>query len=519
MTSKNKISLWLSALLLLVGGVSCNKDFLDRNPLNSVSSAVFWASEADVQTAVTGVYTRLQQNFLGYERFYLDGLTDNAYLLPGNTNQPNMTNLTTGSISAGLGGPMVNMYSTPYRAIASCNYFLDNVDKAPISDAKKNVYKAEVRFVRALAYFDLVQTFGGVVVYRNLPATLESAKIAKSTKDEVYAFIHEDLDFAIANLPDDKYNGHAVKGSALGIKGRVLITQQKWSEAVPVLQQIMTSGKFALSNNYAALFRTAGQATATVNTEIMFSTQYLAPTNPQRTSPGAAGMDLELGLFSLIQPYRDLVDEYEMTDGKLITESPLYNPADPYANRDPRLDLTIKFPNEIWRNPAGAAWTGSATSNTGFLMEKYLDLSRAPFSISSTATATDQDYIHLRYADVQLMYAEAKNEVSGPDATVYAALNLVRARPGINMPPVDQAKYNTKEKLRDYIRHERRVELALEGQRYNDLKRWNIAHIKLPTLKTPDNTSLVFETKNYVLPFPQSELDNNPQLVQNDGYK
>jgi starch-binding outer membrane protein, SusD/RagB family len=119
---------------------------------------------------------------------------------------------------------------------------------------------------------------------------------------------------------------------------------------------------------------------------------------------------------------------------------------------------------------------------------------------------------------VLLMYAEAKNEVSGPDATVYAAINQVRARSGINMPPVDQAKYNTKEKLRDYIRHERRVELALEGQRYNDLKRWNIAHLKLPTLKNPAGTPLIFETKNYVLPFLQSELDNNPMLVQNTGY-
>ena len=504
-------------LVLLFTGVSCNKDFLDRNPLNSVSSQIFWASEADVQTALAGVYSRLQQNFLGYERVYLDGLTDNAYLDPGNGNQSNMTNMTTGSISAGLGGALPNMYSTPYRAIASCNYFLDNIDKAPLTDAKKNGYKAEVRFIRALSYFDLVQSFGGVVIYKNFPEKLEDAKIAKSTKEQVYAFIEEDLDFAIANLPDEKYNGHAVKGSAQGIKARVLITEQKWADAVTILQQIMTAGKFSLSNNYAALFRTAGQTTAAVNTEIMFSTQYLAPTNPQRISPGAAGMDIELGWWSLMQPYQDLANEYEMTDGKMITESPLYNPATPYVNRDPRMDLTLKLPGEVWKNAAGTPWTQSYATNTGFLMEKYVDLSRAPLT-AATATQTDQDYIHLRYADVLLMYAEAKNEVSGPDATVYAAINQVRARPGINMPPVDQAKYDTKDKLREFIRHERRVEFALEGQRYNDLKRWNIAHIKLPTLKTPSGTPLVFLTKNYVLPFPQSELDNNPFLVQNPDY-
>jgi starch-binding outer membrane protein, SusD/RagB family len=515
MTTKNKILSLVSGCMLLAAG-ACNKDFLDKTPPDAVSTEIFFASEADVQSAVAGVYSRLQQNFLGYERVYLDGLTDNAWLWDNN-NQSNFANMTTGSISASLGGAMANMYSTPYRAIASCNYFLDNVDKAPITEAKKNVAKAEVRFIRALSYFDLVQDFGGVIIYKHFPSTLESAKIAKSTKEEVYAFIEEDLDFAIANLPDDKYSGHAVKGSALGLKGRVLITEQKWGDAVTVLQQVMNSGKFALSNNYAALFRTAGQATAAVNTEIMFSTQYLATTNPQRTSPGAAGMDIELGWFSLMQPLQDLVNDYEMTDGKPITESPLYNSANPYANRDPRLDLSVKLPGEVWKNSAGAVWGGSYTSFTGFLVEKYVDLSRAPFT-TATATQTDQDYIHLRYADVLLMYAEAKNEVSGPDASVYAAIDQVRQRPGINMPKTDQAKYNTKEKLRDYIRHERRVEFAFEGQRYNDLKRWNIAHIKLPTLKTPSGTPLVFEQKNYLLPFQQSELDNNPNLVQNPGY-
>jgi len=505
------------AVAFLVSTASCKKDILDRAPLDSVSTDIFWNSEADVQSGLAGVYSRLQQNFLGYERVYLDGLTDNAFLWD-NTNQPNFNLMTTGSLSASLGGALGNIYSSPYRAIASANYFIDNIGKAPITDAKKNTYKAEAQFIRALSYFDLVQGYGGVPLYKKFPATLEEAKIAKSSKEDVYAFIEEDLDFAIANLPDVKYNGHAVKGSALGLKARVLITQQKWAAAVPLLQQVITGAKFGLSNNYAALFRTAGQATAAVNTEIMFSTQYLATTNPQRTSPGAAGMDIELGWYSLMQPYQNLVDAYEMTDGKSITESPLYNPATPYANRDPRLDLSIKLPGEVWKNPNnGTTWSGSYNSFTGFLVEKYVDLSRAPFT-TTTAVQTDQDYIHLRYADILLMFAEAQNEVGGPDASVYNAINFVRGRAGINMPPVDQAKYNTKEKLRDYIRHERRIEFAFEGQRYNDLKRWNIAHIELPKLQTPAGKPLVFTTDNYLLPFSQSELDNNPQLKQNPGY-
>jgi len=497
--------------------VSCNEDFLEKNPLNSVSSQTFWESEDDVKSGLTGVYSRLQQNFLGYERVYLDGLSDNAYLDPGNGNQPNMTMMTTGSISSGLTGAMANMYSTPYRAIASCNYFLDNIHKAGLTENQSKVYKAEVCFIRALCYFDLVQSFGGVILYKNFPKTMADALIAKSSKEEVYSFIESDLDFAISNLPDEKYNGHAVKGSALGLKARVLLTQKKWQEAVTVLEQIMNSGKFALSNSYAALFLTSGQAKAEIKTEIMFSTQYLAPNNVHRTSPGAAGMNIEMGWWSLMQPYQDLVDEYEMNDGKMPSESPLYDPSNPYLNRDPRMDLTLKLPGEVWKNSTGIEWTGSYTSYTHFLMEKYVDLSQAPFT-TQTATTTDQDYIHLRYADVLLMYAEAKNEVSGPDASIYQAINQVRGRNGINMPEVDQSKYNTKETMRQFIRHERRVEFALEGQRYNDLKRWEIAHIKLPTLKTPINAPLVFEEKNYILPFQSSELDNNPQLKQNEGY-
>lgn len=515
MRTTHKFSACLIASLL-IAAVACNKDFLDKNPQDSVSSETFWTSQADVQTALAGVYSRLQENFLGYERVYMDGLSDNAYLDPGNGNQENMLNMTTGSISPELGGALENVYSTPYRAIASANYFLDHVDKAPLSEEENTQYKAEVRFIRALSYFDLVQHFGGVIIYRNFPETLESAKIAQSTAEEVYAFIEEDLDFAISNLPDEPYNGHAVKGSAQGLKARVLITQEKWSEAVPVLQEIMASGKFALSADYAALFSTDGQADGAVNREIMFSTQYLAPDNPHRLSPGSAGMDIELGWWSLMQPYKDLADAYEMADGKPAGESDLYDPEDPYANRDPRLDFSVKLPGETWRNPeTGAVWNGSYESQTGFLMEKYVDLSRAPIS-AATAPSSDQDYIHIRYADVLLMYAEAKNEAGGPDETVYEALDRIRDR--VDMPPVDQTEYGTKETLRDYIRRERRVELALEGQRYADLKRWEIAHTKLPALQTPDGTPLKFELKNYLLPFPQSELDANPSLEQNEGY-
>ena len=523
-----KISKYLITGLLVFLFASCEEDFLEKNPLDSTSSQNFWNSEEDVETVLVGVYSRLKENYLGYERVYYDALTDNAWADPSNINQQNINYMTTGSISPALGGAIENMYSSPYRVITACNFFLDNVDKAKdlFEEEELDVYKAEVRFIRALAYFDLVQLYGDVIIYRNYFKTLDDAKIAKSPEADVYTFIEEDLNFAISILPDTKYKGHAVKGRAQGLLGRVLLTQEKWADAAAVLKQVIDSAEvkktFDLSDSYKDLFLTAGQKKATVNREIMFSTRYLAPNDVHRLKPGAAGMNIELGWWLLLQPYSDLADSYQMADGLPASESPIYDPTNDstrYVNRDPRLDMTMQLPGEIWKDGSGNDWIEVRYLNpTGFKMEKYVDLSLAPFT-NATASVTDQDMIHLRYADILLMYAEAQNEATGPDASVYSALDRVRGRAGVNMPPVDQSRYNTRESLREFIRDERRVELALEGLRYFDMKRWKIAHIKLPTMKTADGTQMVFEQKNYYLPFSQSELNSNPNLVQTDVWQ
>lgn len=481
--------------------LSCSKSFLDRNPLDQISSGTFWQTEDDVKMALAGCYRQLQSDFLSYRRVWLDCLSDNAFAQWDYFNIPAMT---IGVTSPTSGGAVNMAYYTPYRGIANCNYFLANIDKVPLDAGRITEYKGEVRFLRALMYFDLVDFFGDVILYREAPESAEAAKVAKSSKADVLAFIHEDLDAAIASLPEKAYNGHAVKGSATSLKARVLLYEQKWPEAASFAQQTMQSGKFSIADNYLGLFLTATQGG---NPEIIFSTQYLSPTNPTAFTES---MDVQIGWYSCVNPYQDLVDEYECTDGKMISESPLYNAAAPFANRDPRLVLTMRrVAEESWPDPQDPG-------QTGYVMRKYADFSHAPFSYARTDS--DQDMVSIRYADVLLMFAEAKNEDSGPEAGIYDALDEIRARPGVNMPPVDRVKYNTKESLRDFIRHERRVELALEGYRYFDIKRWGIAHTKLPTMKNPGGVNLVFEQKHYRFPFPQAELDNNPQLKQNDGY-
>lgn len=481
--------------------LACNKNFLDRNPLDQISSGTFWQTEDDVKMALAGCYRQLQSDFLSYRRVWLDCLSDNAFAEWAYFNIPAMT---IGVTSPTSGGAVNMAYYTPYRGIANCNYFLANVDKVPLDAAKIAVYKGEARFLRAMMYFDLVDFFGDVILYREAPESAEAAKVAKSSRADVLTFIHEDLDAAISSLPEAVYAGHAVKGSATAFKARVLLYEQKWEEAASYALQTMQSGKFGIADNYLGLFLTATQAG---NPEIIFSTQYLSPTNPTAFTES---MDVQIGWYGCINPYQDLVDEYECTDGKMISASPLYNAATPFLNRDPRLVLTMRrVAEESWPEP-------QHPGQTGYVMRKYADFSHAPFSYAKTDS--DQDMVSIRFADVLLMYAEAKNEASGPDASIYDALDEIRSRPGVNMPAVDQTTYNTKETLRDFIRHERRVELALEGLRYFDIKRWGIAHTKLPTIVNPGGVHLVFEQRHYRFPFPQAELDNNPELEQNDGY-
>lgn len=503
----------LTGLITLLSFFSCAKD-LEKNPLDVISSGTFWNTDADVQMALTGAYATLYPfSPLGWARPYLDCLADGGYSQWGSYNW-NITTIVIGDLNPTTGGLSPTIFNNYYSAIATYNYFLANIEKVEgVDAAKKSQYSAEVKFLRALIYFDLVNFYGDVILYKESPASPDEAKIAKSPKSDVLAFVKEDLDYAIANLPNTAYSGHAVKGSAQALKTRVLLYEENWPEAAALAKAIIDEGKFSLATDYEKIFLASGQ---TNNPEIMFSTVYMSPTLSQATAHGSnanRGGDQEFGWGSHISPYWDLVDAYECTDGKSINESPLYDATQPWLNRDPRLKYTIRMPNVTW--PAGEP--AGALSLTGINMQKYVDLSRAPFSYSKQAEY-DEDYVHIRYADVLLMYAEAKNEASGPDASIYDVLDMIRGRDGVNMPAVDRAKYNTKELLRDYLRNERRIELALEGQRYFDLKRWHTAHIVLPHLKTPGGVPLVFDEKHYLLPFPQSEIDINDKLVQNPGY-
>ena len=480
--------------------LSCS-DFLDLNPLDQISSEVFWQNEKQVDMALSGVYASLYSGYFNY------GMAD-FDIMAGDYNESGFSGLkllAQGQIEPTSGSLVSGIYSSTYRSISGCNFFLDNVDQAPLDEEVINEYKAEVLFLRSLFYFTLTQHYGGVPLYLK-QVTIDEALVKQSSKATVIAQVLSDLDFAIAHLPNISYDGHAVKASALALKARVLLFEEQWEEAATTANQIITDGIFSLYDNFRDLFLKRGQIG---NPEIIFSTRYQEP-------DCYSELDIGWQMVGSINPRQELVDAYECTDGLPITSSPLYDPTNWKLNRDPRLVLTIKnYEDSAYTSDGRAiAYAYLHTSTSGYSPVKYCDWDKMPCDYN---TLSNQDWILLRYADVLLMYAEAKNEASGPDASVYQAINEVRARPGVDMPPIPEGL--TKEEMRTLIRHERRVEFASEGLRWGDIKRWRTAEDYIPTLVDEGGTQRQFDpTKHYLLPFPQSEMDINDKLEQNPGY-
>ena len=491
-------------VLLTLFTLSCENDFLDKNPLKEISSPTFWNTQNDADMALAGCYSRLNTSTFNFHNLSFDVLGGEASRGDGNAQ-----NMALGLIEATSGGLISSVYTDCYRGIASCNYFLANIDKTPISAGTIDTYKGEVLFLRALFYFTLTDYYGGVPLYTEPFENIDEAKIEQSSKAEVIAQVIADLDVAIAQLPNTDYSstGHAVKGSALALKSRVLLFQEDWSGAAAAANQVMTDGKFSLSNDFKNMFLVYGQD---ANPEIMFSTRYLNPDNSSQ-------QDIQMEWWGAWHPREELRDAFECTDGLPITESPLYDPANYKLNRDPRLELTLKpfVDPAIKASGEVVPYSYNTPSSTGYMPTKGADVEELPVDYS---TLSEQDWILIRYAEVLLNFAEATNEISGPTIAVYDAVNAVRGRTGIEMPPLPDGL--TKDEMRTRIWNERRVEFALEGRRFGDIKRWKLAETYLNTLVEPDSgVPRVFNpAKHYLWPFPQSEMDVNPNLQQNPGY-
>ncbi|WP_413666877.1 RagB/SusD family nutrient uptake outer membrane protein [Mucilaginibacter sp. Mucisp86] len=545
---KKSIIFKIIALLILFS--SCKKDFLSRQPQDAYSNSSLWTSAGDANAALTGVYNGQQYNFSdngpswadGTLIVYLDCASDNAY---GQYPWEGFQAFGNGSINP-TNTNAANLWS--YKTIQKCNFFLTNVVATPMDATLKNQMIAQVKFIRAYEYFVMSQLYGDVplvITGLTIPA---ANSVTRTPKADVTKFILSELTAAIADLPTS-YSaanaGHITKGAALALKARVELYEQDYADCITDCQAVMQLG-YTLDPSYQDLFRIQNQAN---NPEIIAAAQYVE--NPSGSSNGVLGVmpSNSMGGWASIDPVQNLVDAYEMDNGKPITDQASgYDPANPYKHRDPRLAATILYPGALvaptvpggttsYYDPLGASSpdyyaSGNNTSPSGYVVQKY------------TSHISDFDQLFqsglnitvIRYAEILLSYAEAKIESGQIDASVYNAINKVRNRAG--MPSVDQSVYNTQASLRALVRNERRVEFAFEGLRWFDIQRWKIGAqvmngavygAKIGTVDaatgkyTITGTPLkvedrVFADKNYLWPVPQSEIDINKNLKQNPGY-
>lgn len=493
--------------ILLLAGVgaflclqSCKKDLLDVAPPDRLSTGVFWQSESDADLALTGLYNYLYSSGGGYatSQFTMiawDNFSDDSY---GQYNYGGGTSALRSGITPSSGDFVYNYYGNSYRAIAAINTFLVNVEKVLTGD-KLAKYKGEAYFLRAFNYFWLAQLYGNVPIVKEDPfATDYKTGLAKSTREEVLQFVEEDLDAAIAALPNEVYaSGHAVKATAQGYKVRALLFEKKYAEAAALAREIIDDNLYALNSDYSANFYKPGQNSSK---EIMFSVKFLLPNIQHQDVALAVHVQRWKGELGT----QDLINEYEAGD--------------------PRKTLTFFFAGDT--KDQGWPFTGDlavATPGKDSWIEGYYAVKKwlTPGMVNPDYGALDDnDFVLLRFADIKLMYAEAQNEAAGPDGSVYQQVNEVRARPGVNMAPLPPGL--SQSDMRDRIRHERRVEFAMEGLRYFDLRRWGIATQKLngfvPNPLAPTVTTK-YEDKYEYWPIPQTEIDRNGGvLLQNPGY-
>lgn len=534
------------AAALLMGSFSSCSDFLDRYPLEELSDESFWKTEKDAEMAVSNLYNVLPTWDVD-EAINSDDAVHGIKWAAGNQ-------------SKGVYDPADYGWSGEYGYIRQANLILEKIQEMDLSEDAYKKLEGQARFFRAYTYFTLIRSFGAVP-YIDKPLELTDVEnITRTPKDEVYAKVMEDFDIAIANLPvqwDETNSGRITKGAAMAMKARAALYYNNWQTAMDEAKKVMDLGQYELydkdnTGRYKELFWEVADGCD----EFILSVQYNAPTRTHYLIGWECFPTLGWGGLN---PTQSLVDAFEDINGAPIANSTIYDSTNPFANRDPRLEVNVLHDGETMygvtikvaplssSGNTGIGQHGDATA-TGYYQQKWLDPSIDP---QSTGWDMGKDWVVIRYAEVLLTYAEAKNELFPLDPSAFDAVNQVRRRVGMpdlqNTDPTKPTYCGTQDDLRKRIWNEWRVEFALEGgKRQWDIRRWGIAKDVLnapfeglrytlvddPNAPKGDNgkkcilyvgeplklTGSHYEDHNYLLPIPQTEIDLNPKLEQNPGY-
>ncbi|SFF82818.1 MULTISPECIES: RagB/SusD family nutrient uptake outer membrane protein [Salegentibacter] len=542
-----------SVILSMFCLVGCEKDFLDRAPNDELTDETFWENEEHLRLAANALYANVKaKNTVDQEN-----MGDNT-LWPSTTQYQRIGS---GNYNSDL-NTLNTEWTTQYRGIRQANSFLANYQKAEVDDPLvAERYAAEVRVIRALMYLYITEFWGDMPLVTE-PLNIDELMIPRDPKEEVVDFVLNDLEDAAQYLPEEIPSGENLgrmnKGAALALKARMALYNERYDVAEDAAKRVMDMGVYELystgnpESDYYDLFTYEGKLANGNNKETIIARLSLEDEAMHNLSREIHVPDQVIRW----NPTKSLVDSYLMADGLPIDKSPLYSVEtyeDVFENRDPRMTQTILEPGsewggrydgrennenpEIFEVPKFQSDGRGAVTLTGYYFTKYAEPSAVP-----TYNRDFNDIHLLRYAEVLLTYAEARFEqgvLSQEDLDI--SINLLRER--VAMQPMVLADLESNGlDLREEIRRERRVELALEGQRYFDIKRWkqgellasdvkgtNVKWLPNPAmadnLRTDENgfiialTDRVFDPeRHYLWPVPLPQLERNPDLVQNPGW-
>ena len=509
-----KIYRTLILLVFLAGFSSCESDFLEVLPEDRIVQDAFWTSQDDALMSLYGVYNVLHDlSIYGYGGG-MDAASPNAHQWAHWEGM--QMQVGNGTIQASDGGIVTGRWTAAYRGISRANYFLENIDSVEMSEEEREIMKGEIYFLRGVYYSLLANSYGGVPIITSTISVEESRELERATLDQTWDQVHADYDMAIEKLPTTaQIKGRATLGAALGMKMRAYLYQGKWDEVVEYADRVIDLGIYDLFPSYHGLFQVENEN----NVEVIFDVQFM-------DGPFSQGsifdrywqpQNLEYGIIgsNSVAPIQDLVDEYETLDGSAI------DPSNPYENRDPRLDFTILRPGAYFQ---GQLFPDEIQSHTGQLVQYGI----RKYTIENMDIVQGQsplNFIVLRYADVLLSKAEALIERDNPDVPqAIELINRIRTqREDVKLTPLPNTL--SLDEAREILRKERRVELALEGLYWSDVRRWNIGTEIYPIEVRGRGNALVdvkfpqgYTEKSDYLPIPDSEISQNPNLEQNPGY-
>ena len=580
---------------------SCNKQVLDKQPLDIISDANVWGDKALVNAYLTHVYYEMYflANESGgagwngdgfYAEFEINEVSDECFPQWRDWNPSNAFRYKYGNLS--IAGGLLEYWG--YNTIRTINEFIERVPNSPFSPEEIKAKVAEARFLRSFCYFAMVKRYGGVPLItkvQNLSDPQTELYPVRDKEETIYNFILSEMDAVANDLPEivtaDNL-GRASKYAALALKSRAALyagsiaqfgtvqldgivgipaakANTYYQAAYDASNLIMTSGKYALYNkdadkamNFRNIFLVKN------NSEAIFVKRHDNVNN----FTGGNGWSIDFfncprpqawtrGLYD--QAYLEFAEDFEHVDGtpgtlsRSAIQQGLWTTEDLWANKDPRFYGTFYTQNTMWKGKKldfhrgirlanGTIQTDGSVNGTlvngdqdyegtGIGILKYLDESHDNMAGANSGWPTSsQDWQIFRYAEILLNYSEAAFELGKPGDAL-TAINQIRTRAGIaTLGAV----------TRDKIHHERKVELAYEGHRYWDVRRWRTAvsdlskplsgiryvldiqtgKYQLMVVNNIDGASNIpqFRSENYYFPITISRTSNNPKLVENPGY-